>query len=263
MKLSISNIAWQEEQDAAVYELMKKYGFTGLEIAPTRIFSQNPYEDLKKAKEWKEALYQKYGFTVPSMQSIWFGKTESIFGNEEDKKVLLDYTYKAIDFARTTDCKNLVFGCPRNRNVPEGANKEEAIPFFKELAKYALKNNTVIGMEANPPMYNTNFINDTMSAFALIDSVDSAGFKLNLDIGTMIANAEHADVIKDKVHLINHVHFSEPGLKRIEERKLHEEIIAHLQAGGYQGFVSVEMGKQDNLKDIETVMSYMQGLMGK
>ena len=49
MKLSISNIGWTVEQDSQVYELMKKYGFTGLEIAPTRIFPEAPYEKLNEA----------------------------------------------------------------------------------------------------------------------------------------------------------------------------------------------------------------------
>ena len=35
MKLSISNIAWDSENDKKVYELMKKYSYEGLEIAPT------------------------------------------------------------------------------------------------------------------------------------------------------------------------------------------------------------------------------------
>ena len=31
-KLSISNIGWTKEQDQEVYYLMKKYGFSGLEM---------------------------------------------------------------------------------------------------------------------------------------------------------------------------------------------------------------------------------------
>jgi len=50
--LAISNIAWSADQDKDVYELMKKYGFSGLEIAPTRIFPVAPYEDLNAAAVW-------------------------------------------------------------------------------------------------------------------------------------------------------------------------------------------------------------------
>ena len=38
-QLAISNIAWHKEDDEAVYTAMQQAGFTGLEIAPTRIFT--------------------------------------------------------------------------------------------------------------------------------------------------------------------------------------------------------------------------------
>ena len=37
-QLAISNIAWQKDEDAPVYAAMQQAGFTGLELAPTRIF---------------------------------------------------------------------------------------------------------------------------------------------------------------------------------------------------------------------------------
>ena len=42
MKLAISNIAWNAKDDTTVYAMMRKYGYTGLEIAPTRILRQIP-----------------------------------------------------------------------------------------------------------------------------------------------------------------------------------------------------------------------------
>lgn len=258
MNLSISNIGWDASKDASVYELMKQYGYSGLEIAPTRIFPETPYEHKKNAKEWAESLKKNEGFTVPSMQSIWFGRQEKIFGTLEDHQVLVEYTKKAIDFAEIIGCENLVFGCPRNRNIPEDADPAIAVAFFKELGDYAVEHNTVIGMEANPPIYNTNYINDTKAAIELIERVDSKGFKLNLDVGTMIQNNESADELVGYVHLINHVHISEPGLKMIEQRKLHGELMELLTREGYQRFVSIEMGKRDNIMDIENVLKYVR-----
>ena len=43
-QLAISNIAWQKDEDETVYAAMQQAGFTGLELAPTRIFSEAPYE---------------------------------------------------------------------------------------------------------------------------------------------------------------------------------------------------------------------------
>jgi len=256
--LSISNIGWTPDHDREVYAFMKQYGFTGLEIAPTRIFPETPYEKLQEAEQWAQELKNEYGFVISSMQSIWFGRQEKIFGTEEERKTLLNYTKKAIDFAEIIGCKNLVFGCPRNRNMPKGADPSVAVKFFRELGNYAVLQNTVIGFEANPPIYNTNYINDTLSAFELIEMVDSKGFLLNLDVGTMIQNEEAVEILRGKVKYINHVHISEPSLKSIEERPLHSRLNDLLVEENYQNFVSVEMGKTEDIWAFDKIMRYVR-----
>ena len=257
MKLAISNIAWDAEHDSEAYGLMKQYGYEGLEIAPTRIFPENPYGRLAEAETWSNALRQKYGLAVPSMQSIWFGRQEKLFGSEEERGILADYTKRAIDFAAAIGCGNLVFGCPRNRSCPDGADMDAAVEFFQTIGAYAASQGTVIGMEANPPIYNTNYINDTMSALELIRQVDSEGFRLNLDVGTMIENGEDTAELAGQVKYINHVHISEPGLKPIQHRELHKELKEILSEESYGGFVSIEMGKTEDTSVIEHTLAYI------
>lgn len=259
-KLSISNIGWEEKNDIYIFEWMQKYGFSGLEIAPTRIFPEAPYEKIKEAKTLAEDLKKQFGFAISSMQSIWYGRREMIFGSDQERQILIDCTEKAINFASAIECRNLVFGCPGNRNMPGNADEEIAIGFFREIGDYAASKGTVIGMEANPPIYNTNFINHTLTAFELIEKVDSNGFLLNLDTGTMIQNNEMISELMGKVHLINHVHISEPGLKPIEDRELHKSLKQILEAEGYQGFVSIEMGKVDDIRVIDEKLNYVRGV---
>lgn len=260
MKLSISNIVWDGSQDGKVYELMIWYGYSGLEIAPTRIFPEAPYSKNTEAKIWSKNLKEQYGLVIPSMQSIWFRRKENIFGTSEERKGLLDYTKMAIKFAEAIGCTNLVFGCPRNRNIPDDVSYDIGVRFFKELGDYAAEHNTVIGMEANPSLYNTNYINDTESAFELIRMVNSKGFLLNLDVGTMIQNEEDVNELEGKVGLINHVHISEPNLKPIKERKLHKDLKKVLENESYTGFVSIEMGKTDDLRLIERRLDYVRSI---
>ena len=258
MNLSISNIGWHAELDKQVYQCMKQNGFSGLEIAPTRVFPDAPYDKAQAAAAWAEQLKNAYGFTIPSIQSIWYGRQERLFGSPQDRETLVTYTKKAIDFAATIGCRNLVFGCPRNRLIPEHADPETAIGFFREIGHYAEQRGTVIGMEANPPMYHTNYINDTPAALDLIEKVHSAGFRLNLDIGTMIVNHESLDCLDGKVSYINHVHISEPGLKPIQKRTLHTALTDMLKRENYRGFVSIEMGCMDDIRFIDRCMNYLK-----
>lgn len=261
MSLAISNIAWNKKKDDEIYLLMKKYGFTGIEIAPTKILPTEPYSHADKAAKFAQNLYKEWGFTICSMQSIWYGRAEKLFGSKEERSFLLDYTKDAIDFASAIDCKNLVFGCPKNRTIPDNmdsvTSNEIAIEFFKELGNYALSKNTCIAIEANPTIYGTNFVNTTATAIELIKQVQSDGFKLNLDIGSMIENTEPSQILRENEGLINHVHISEPFLKKIQKRNLHKELMSFFRTANYKGFISVEMGLQEKLSDIEDVMKYI------
>ena len=262
MKLSISNIGWSNENDLAVYEIMKNEGFEGLEIAPTRIFPEKPYDKIEEAGRWADGIKTEYGLVISSMQSIWYGRNEKLFGTEQERSVLIEYTKKAIDFAERIGAGNLVFGCPRNRIKPEGADEDIAVRFFKELGDYAATHNTIVGMEANPPIYNTNYINDTARALDLIEMVGSDGFKLNLDMGTMVENREDVSLLKGKEHLIGHVHISEPGLKPIVPRKIHKDLYELLNSYGYDGYISIEVGRQDDISELRKMMKYVEGILG-
>ena len=260
MKISASNIGWKKEYDPQMYKWMNEHGIDGLEIAPTRIFADVPYDHVKEAADWALSLYNEFGLKISSMQSIWYGRTESIFGSEEERNILLEYTKKAIDFAHAIRCKNLVFGCPRNRNMPDGANEETAVDFFITLGEYAYQNDTVLAMEANPPIYNTNFCNTTSDAINFIKRVGSKGFLLNLDVGTMIANAEKTDILKntqDIAKMINHVHISEPGLEKIQRRQLHEDLMEFLKDMAYQRYISLEVKTQDSPKSAQDMLEYI------
>lgn len=199
----------------------------------------------------------KYHFEIPSMQSIWYGRTETIFGSKEERDTLVEYTRLAIEFAAEIGCKNLVFGCPKNRSLPFGADMGVAVSFFKTVGDYAAAGGVVIGLEANPAIYHTNFLNDTKAALEFIKQVDSKGLKLNLDIGTMIYNEESVLDLKGWVPYISHVHISEPYLKNIEERLLHREAKSLLEEEGYDGFVSIEMNRQESLSAIFSTMRYV------
>lgn len=258
MKLSVSNIAWTKEYDKEMYEFLASEKIEGLEIAPTRIFPEAPYDRLEEASDFAAGLKENYGLLIPSLQSIWFGRTENLFASAQERKALLEYTKKAIDFAAAVGCGNLVFGCPRNRSYAEGCDIRMAVSFFEELGEYACSKHTVLAMEANPPIYNTNYCNTTMEAVELIKSVASKGFLLNLDVGTMIQNGEDMHVVDAARDYLNHVHISEPGLAMPQRRELHKELAKYLKETGYDRFVSLEVKTQEDIQTVKDAMHYLQ-----
>ena len=262
MKLSISNIGWDASADKQMYKELSRFGFQGLEIAPTRIFLTDPYEHLDQAKVWAEDIHKEYGLTIPSMQSIWYGRQEKLFGTDAEREALTAYTKKAIDFAASIGSHNLVFGCPKNRVLPDGADPGIAKDFFASIADYAQNSSTSIGLEANPPIYGTNYINTTAEALALVHELDRSSFQLNLDVGTMVENGESVDILAGQVRFIGHVHISEPYLKPVNKRPLHQDLADLLRTEGYSGFVSIEMGKTEDLAVLREKMAYMKEIFG-
>lgn len=261
MNQSISNIAWGAEHDVEMYQFLKETGYNGLEIAPTRVFPEAPYDHLSEAKDWAQELKEKYDLVIPSMQSIWYGHQEKIFGTKEERKILIDYTKKAIDFAEVIGCGNLVFGNPKNRDTEDVAgNYPTAIEFFREIGDYALEHNTVIAIEANPVIYNTHFLNRTEQAVEMAYKSSSEGVKVNVDLGTIIYNEEDINYLKQVPEYINHVHISEPGLVLIEKRELHNSLFKLLKVMGYERFVSIEMGNKGDLDAVKGIVKYIHAI---
>jgi len=264
MELSISNIAWSADDDSEIYEYLSRNGYTGLEIAPTRVFPNAPYECSHDAKRFADMLLEKYNLRISSMQSIWYGKSESLFASESDRQILVEYTKKAIDFAHTIGCGNLVFGCPKNRIIPDTMSLDKVSPiayeFFSQIGDYATDNGTCIAIEANPPIYNTNFINTTTQALQLCKTLKNPGIKVNIDIGTMIYYSENIQLVMDNIELVNHVHISEPHLAYIEKRPIHYELIRMLADMNYEKYVSVEMSNINDIERVKGVACYINEL---
>ncbi len=80
----------------------------------------------------------------------------------------------------------------------------------------------------------------------------------------MLENKERVEVLEGSAALISHVHLSEPFLKPIVtsagRRGFHQELAAFLREQGYQGYVSVEMGKSedgvDRLALLDEILAY-------
>ncbi|MBQ6972704.1 MAG: sugar phosphate isomerase/epimerase [Synergistaceae bacterium] len=258
MKLCASNIGWLPGDDEYVYRFMSDSGFEGLEIAPSRIFPVTPYEHVREASEFAAKLRADYGLAVVSIQSIWYGMTQRIAGSEHERRGLMEHTRKALRFSDAVSCRNIVFGCPKNRRTDKPGDYEIVAGFLADIADEAEKFGITVALEPNPAMYGTNFINTTAQALELVSEINHPALKVNLDFGTIIANAETLCLVPENISLISHVHISEPELRPIKPRFQHKELRDVLRESGYSGYISLEMRSQESITELTGSMKYIR-----
>jgi sugar phosphate isomerase/epimerase len=254
MRLAISNIAWTKNNDELMYSRLKQIGVGAIEIAPTRIFSISPYDNLLRASDYAKILKEKFDLDIVSLQSIWYGREENIFRSKIDRDILVEYTFKVIDFAVAMNCCNIVFGNPKQRNGYSQKYKKIAKDFFWTISEYAKQKNVIISLEPNPKIYNTNFLNTTLETIDYIKEISHPNLRLNLDLGTLIENNESFEIITNNLDLINHIHISEPFLKPILKREVHRQLVKL----DYKGIISIEMDNSSSLEEIVKIILYMK-----
>jgi sugar phosphate isomerase/epimerase len=258
VKLAVSNIAWEQKNDEEILRYLADSGYSGLEIAPDRLIPENPYAQTALAKQICQNIKERFGLAICSMQAILYGRREQIFAGAADRMIIFKQVKKAIDFAAKLSCPNLVFGAPKNRVIRDKNQYPLAVEFFYQLGEYARQRATVIAIEANPPIYETNFINKTEEAFKLVKDVGSSGFKVNVDLGTIIYNREKPDQVLAGINYINHVHISEPYLAPLKKRTIHQVFFKEMRDRGYNGYLSIEMKNPGDLQAVLEAVDYIR-----
>ncbi len=261
--LSISNIAWEESDRIEAYELLLELGVKFIEIAPTKLFGFKGYNDLEFASKFRQRIRDMYGLSVVSLQSVWYGRSENIFGTKSEVDSLLDYCKEIVLFSKILGCRNIVLGSPKNRVVGDFVGFEErAHYFFSELDSIAKNSNVIISLEANPALYGTDFINSTYELVEFLADKNYTSIRGNLDTGTMIVNETGIEELQDVMSFFNHVHISEPYLKCIKRRELHNKLFDLLRLNNYRNIISIEM-KQTSLDNIRSSIIYLRELFMK
>ncbi|MEK7451132.1 MAG: sugar phosphate isomerase/epimerase family protein [Patescibacteria group bacterium] len=260
MNIAISNIAWNKEEDKEIANILRKYGISGIEVAPTKIW-KNPLE--AKEKEIKE--YRNYwlnnGINIVAMQSLLFGHPElTIFDSGQIRAKALNYISRIVHLSSLLGSKIMVFGSPKNRLI-NGLNYNKALEiaceFFYKIAEICKQYKIFLCIEPNPPEYGADFILNTNEAIKLVTAVNHSYFRLHLDTSTMTINKEsYEDSMENGLSLLKHFHISEPYLEPIKEGVTdHKKIALILKKLNYNDnrWISVEMRSSDNNSNMEHV----------
>ena len=260
MKIAISNIAWDNNEEQAILEFLSVHGISHLEVAPTKYWNDPVSVPPSEIDRQKRRL-NELGFEVIAAQALFFGHPElSIFGEKELRKTTLEYLRRVSETSIRLGAKALVFGAPKNRlrgNLSEQVVSEIAADFFQEAAEQIFSLGGILCLEPNPVEYGCDFITTSKQAIAFVERINHPGLRVQLDTSTMTINGENPlEVIEKGLAWTGHFHISEPYLGLIDAGKTkHAAIAKKLHNMSFDGPLSIEMRSGLGTSNCESVKS--------
>jgi len=270
MKISISNIAWDDSEEEAAAQILKEKHMQGVEIAPTKIWPAPIEVPPENILEYR-GFWERQGIAIVALQALLFGKPEStIFENEKVREQTFQYLSQIIRLGSHLGAKVLVFGSPKNRRVGDrdpDQVMEAAVEFFYRLGEVASTYHTRFCIEPNAAVYGCDFIRTAQEGQALVKRVNHPGFGLHLDAGIMTLNGEdYEQVLEECQEILAHFHVSEPQLGLVGEGATnHQRIADQLRKIDYRGWVSIEMRnglKPSNLDSVNQALDFVLARYG-
>jgi len=216
MRIAISNIAWDVEEDEQIGRLLNKYHIDAIDVAPTKYF-KNPLQVSDDDIRSVRSAWRGRGVSIVGMQALLFG-TEGLnmFGSLESQTSMLDHLRAIARIAANLQATRLVFGSPRNRDragLSDETVASIAKDFFSKLGKIGETYGVVFCLEPNPVRYNANFLTTSLETATMVAEINHPCIKMQLDMGAVTINKENIHAVLDTyASLIGHIHASEPDL---------------------------------------------------
>ena len=258
MRLAISNIAWEVNQDEAVADLLELHGIDAIDIAPGKYFSEFSKvseSDIRQVKNW----WKTRGIEITGMQALLFGTTGlNVFGTQRSQEDLLAHLTAVCRIGAGLGATRIVFGSPKNRDrsgLTDEQALEVAVPFFKRLGDIALSHGVTICLEPNPTCYGANFMTTSAETATVVRAIDHPAIRMQLDTGALTINGENPlMVLNESAALIGHVHASEPELLPLGDGGTdHEQISLTLKQFLPSHIVSIEMVATKNEPHLQSI----------
>ncbi|MBH2018867.1 MAG: sugar phosphate isomerase/epimerase [Burkholderiales bacterium] len=246
MRLAISNIAWDTDEDEAIAMLLHRFGVDAIDVAPGKYFPEPAKatgEDMVRVKNW----WSERGIEITGMQALLFGTTGlNVFGLPEAQDAMLQHLAAVCRIGAGLGARRLVFGSPKNRDrtgLSDQQAMDVAVPFFRRLGDIAQNYGVVICLEPTPTCYGANFMTTSAETAQVVEQVAHPAVRMQLDTGALTINGEDpATVLQDCASLIGHVHASEPDLLPLGDGGAdHGKVIAALNQHLPDHVVSIEM----------------------
>lgn len=246
MRLAISNIAWDVQEDPAIAKLLGIFAVDAIDVVPSKYFPdpKNAKDgDIAGVKQW----WAYHGIEITGMQALLFGKIGfNIFSDSKSQEAMLDHLRALCRIAAGLGATRLVFGSPKNRDrsgLSDVQALEQAVSFFRRLGDIANDHGVVFCLEPAPIRYGANFMTSSEETSHVVAAVAHGSIRMQFDTGALTISGESPEALLERSSgLIGHVHASEPDLVPLgdggaDHRLMHKSLNNYLP----YNIVSIEM----------------------
>ncbi len=267
---AVSNIALTAHDHTDELRRLPALGITGLEVAPSRVWSETWHGLRAKDVEAYRRAADDAGPTIVGLHSLLFDHPElGLFEGPEVRAATLDFLVHLSEVCRDLGGRTLIWGGGRRRGaVPAPDALAQAVDFCRTLTRRIEDHGTCYCFEPLGPC-DSDFINSALEALALVTAVDHPALRVQLDAKALVENDEvDAATFEAVAPMLVHVHANEPGLAVLGSSGAvdHAAIGRHLNAIGYDGFVSIEqrmMNSTDPLADVALSAAVVRQCYGR
>jgi len=230
MRIAISNIAWDIDEDRVIVELLSQYLINAIDIAPGKYFP-DPAETTPGQIDQVRGWWAGRGIEVTGMQALLFGTQGlNLFGSATVQQRMLDHLAAICRIGGRLQATRLVFGSPKNRDrsgLTDAEALSMAVSFFRRLGDIAESEGVKVCLEPNPICYGANFMTSSPETAQVVQAVDHPAIRMQFDSGALTLNGEDPfQVLRESSQLIGHVHLSEPNLLPLGDGSTNHGIMA-------------------------------------
>jgi sugar phosphate isomerase/epimerase len=270
MKFGICNEIFQDWKIEDAMAFAEQAGYDGIEIAPftlAKFVTEIPAAERQRIREAAERI----GIEISGIHWVLV-QAEGMYLNHPDASIrarTAQYFCELVNFCADLGGKIIVVGSPKQRNVMEGVNFEQAWQWttdtFRDAVKLAGERGITICFEPLAPS-ETNFINTAEDGIRFAKQFNSPAMKIILDVKAMCSEAKPIpQIIAESRGQFAYFHANDrnlkgPGFGDVDFRP----IAAALRAANYDGYVSVEVFKfEEGAKVIATKsIEYLKRVFG-
>lgn len=243
MKVSVSNLAWNNENNLEVFMLLQKFNIRNIEGVLTKICDWDKLNESVLQSHYN--LLKTYNIQITSLQSLFFNfDCDNLF----EPKVI-KHIEKIIELSKQHPINILVLGSPKLRKKVHGW-EIKLVDFFTQIDN--LLKNTKISMviEPNSSIYGGEFFYKLSEIVDFLEKNNFTKIKTMVDTHNSILENQNPIVEYDNYSkFIEHIHISEKKLLPLEDIKFHTEFSNFLRKKEYKNIITYELLECDNLYD--------------